>query len=475
MGLTGHLTSLISDAHKDRLQRVAERTFEQHLNLAVTGLSGSGKTVFITALVHHLLQLDQDNSLPLLEAAAEKRLLGCRPVAAPGTRPFPFKDNLAALSASEPHWPRSTRDLSQIRLAIRYRRSTSIKRLLGEWGTVYLNIIDYPGEWLLDLPMLQQDFLSWSRQQTNLLQTSPRAEAAAQWLEANRAIDWHAPANLAQLNQLGLEFRDLLQSFREPPHALSMLQPGHLLLSEASSPEQDLLLFPLTCDISNEAGTPDGSALAEMTRRYRSYCERWVRPFYTDHFSRFDRQIILTDCLKTLNQGEACFDDMQLALNTILSSFHYGKNSLFRRLFSPRIERVLFAATKADHVTANQHANLDRFLELMVHDARKEMRFESVQTRCMALASVRSTQAAQARKDGQLLSCLKGYRKETGEPVALFPGEIPTELPRTEDWHQDRFRFIDFAPRALPRSGLKPEHHIRLDQALEYLTGDLFR
>ncbi|XNM78764.1 YcjX family protein [Escherichia coli] len=32
-----------------------------------------------------------------------------------------------------------------------------------------LEIVDYPGEWLFDLPMLAQDYLSWSRQMTGLL------------------------------------------------------------------------------------------------------------------------------------------------------------------------------------------------------------------------------------------------------------------------------------------------------------------
>jgi predicted YcjX-like family ATPase len=49
---------------------------------------------------------------------------------------------------------------------------------------------------------------------------------------------------------------------------------------------------------------------------------------------------------------------MRLALTQLMQSFHYGQRTLFRRLFSPVIDKLLFAATKADHVTVDQHANM---------------------------------------------------------------------------------------------------------------------
>ncbi len=475
MGLKGQIKSLLGDARVKQIQNVTERALEQHLSLAVTGLSRSGKTVFITALTQHLLHADRDRSLPLFEASADGRLQVVRLLNRDTENAFPLDAGLTALSQQPPAWPESTRDLSVLKLAIRYRRPAGLKRLLGEHGTLYLDLIDYPGEWLLDLPLLNIDYREWCAQQTRLFTTEPRRSAAADWVHKQQQIDWLAHANQEQLDECALAFRQLLQQLRQPPQALSLLQPGRLMLSEESLPERDMLLFPVLDLPSTETEIPADSAWAEMQRRYTAYCQRWVRPFYVDHFSRFDRQIILADCLQTLNRGQHCFDDMQLALNTLLQSFDYGRSSWLRRLFKPRIDKVLFAATKADHVTANQHHNLDRFLELMIQDARREMRFDGVTTSCMALASVRSTEAVQARLDGQVLSCLRGLRKESHEEVALFPGEIPTDLPRPEDWNEDRFRFIDFAPRALPRAGLKPEHHIRLDQALEYLIGDLLR
>lgn len=46
--------------------------------------------------------------------------------------------------------------MSEIRLALRFRSRDSLLRHFKETSTLYLEIVDYPGEWLLDLP-------SWRR------------------------------------------------------------------------------------------------------------------------------------------------------------------------------------------------------------------------------------------------------------------------------------------------------------------------
>lgn len=58
---------------------LAELTKGSSLNLAVTGLSRAGKTVFITSLVHNLLSaLHQPYRMPLLTAVRDGLLLAAR-------------------------------------------------------------------------------------------------------------------------------------------------------------------------------------------------------------------------------------------------------------------------------------------------------------------------------------------------------------------------------------------------------------
>ena len=86
----GGLGGLLSPSEWQKsLDDLATLALDRRLRLAVTGLRQSGKTVFITSAVHHLLTGRQ---LPFLRAVAEKRLLGSRLIArTPGDLPgFPF-------------------------------------------------------------------------------------------------------------------------------------------------------------------------------------------------------------------------------------------------------------------------------------------------------------------------------------------------------------------------------------------------
>lgn len=65
---------------KTELNALVNRGVDRHLRLAVTGLSRSGKTAFITALVNQLLNIHTGARLPLLSAAREERLLGVKRV-----------------------------------------------------------------------------------------------------------------------------------------------------------------------------------------------------------------------------------------------------------------------------------------------------------------------------------------------------------------------------------------------------------
>src|SRR5262245_34508927 len=77
--------------------------------LAVTGLSRSGKTVFITSLIHNLLSsLHNPGRMPLLHMIGERRLVAARLEGAKAHRlpRFPYRDNVEAMASGTPDWPR---------------------------------------------------------------------------------------------------------------------------------------------------------------------------------------------------------------------------------------------------------------------------------------------------------------------------------------------------------------------------------
>ena len=434
-------------------------TLDRTVRLAVTGLRQSGKTVFITALTHHLLT---GQELPFFSPVKQKRLMGSRllPVYVGDPPAFPFEGARAALTGEAPSWPAPTDGLSSLRLELRVANTGFLTRQFSDYRSQQVEIIDYPGEWLLDLPMMAQNFEDWSATTIALAKAPSRQEMAADWLSAFEVEVTHSPAErAATLAELYRRYLRVAQA-----QGFSFLQPGRLTMPGDMAGAEHLNFCPMP--------PMSGPLYQMMSDRFAHYRDQVVRPFYTDHFSRFDRQIVLVDLISSLNRGRAVFEDTQHALKTVMESFRYGPSSLIARLFRPQIEKLLFVATKADHVAHNQHHNLRLLLEQMVFDAAGQARFEGVQPVFMAIASLRSTDMVKTDHHGQTLSCVRGRLKGEDRETVLFPGEIPPDLPVEEDWADGRFHFRDFAPRRLRMNGADQQQHIRLDQALDVLLSD---
>src|ERR1044071_3963867 len=101
--------------------------------LAVTGLSRSGKTVFITSLIHNLLSaLHNPNRMPLLNVVGERRLLAAHLEGPRANRlpQFPYLGNIEKMAI--PDWPQRTADLSEIGIEVRFAPANTMGRLLSE-------------------------------------------------------------------------------------------------------------------------------------------------------------------------------------------------------------------------------------------------------------------------------------------------------------------------------------------------------
>ena len=445
----------------DELGILKDRALDRHLRVAVTGLSRSGKTVFITSMVHHLLD---GHGLPFLQAVHEERYLGARLVSEDRAERFPYHRFHADLTAQPPRWPRATDRLATLELEIAFRTKSMVLRQVQPIQHLTLEIIDYPGEWLLDLPLLEQSFATFSQDALALALQPIRCDASAAWRAQLERFDADAPEDEAAIAAISDAFRRyLLHCHHEL--GLSRVQPGRFTNPGGLENSPLLRFCPLP---SGEIRL--GSNRARMAERFERYREEVVRRFYEEHFSRFDRQIVLIDLLGALNAGPVHFADTQETLAQILKSFRYGSSGLLGRLFAPKIDRLLFAVSKADHVAPNQHAALKHLLELMIKPAARAPRYEGITTEVLTLASVRSTDVVRTEHHGQVLSCVRGRLKDQDRETVLFPGEIPPDLPEPEDWTSGRFRFKEFAPKRLTASAAGQQLH--LDQALQFLIGD---
>ncbi|UPQ89019.1 YcjX family protein [Vibrio sinaloensis] len=442
------------------------RTTDSHVRVAVTGLSRAGKTAFISSLVNQLLHTSTHDNLPLLSAARDKRVVGAKRVPQSNmlVPRFGYDEAMEHLHSEPPQWPQPTRDVSEIRLAIKYKPVKKTKKLFNSTATLYIDIIDYPGEWLLDLPLLDMDYEQWSNSQFAALK-GVRRELAQPWLDQLSAFDVLAELDEKHLTAIAKSYTDYLYACKE--RGLHWVQPGRFVLPGELDGAPVLQFFPVKFEEGKKVEKT--SNLAMLQARYLEYQQKVVKAFYKHHFSTFDRQIVLVDCLQPLNAGYDSFHDMRDALEQIMNSFKYGRSNLLKRLFSPRIDKVLFAATKADHVTPEQHPNLVSLLQQMVHPAWQNASFENIEMSCMTMASIQATQTGFIGQGDQAVPAIQGVTLEE-QSLTVFPGEVPKKLPSPAYWQQQGFEFTAFRPQTAAID--EPLPHIRLDKAIEYLIGD---
>ncbi|OLQ90247.1 nucleoside triphosphate hydrolase [Vibrio panuliri] len=451
---------------KQEVNDFLHRSLDSHVRIAVTGLSRAGKTAFITSLVNQLLHTSTHNQLPLLSATRDKRVIGAKrePQTNMMVPRFAYDEAMGQLHAEQPNWPEPTRDVSEIRLAIKYKPTRKTKKLLGSTATLHLDIIDYPGEWLLDLPLLDMDFEQWCNSQFSAL-SGQRLELAKPWLAALDSFDLSAEVNEVELQTVAQIYTDYLHACKAA--GLHWVQPGRFVLPGELEGAPVLQFFPVR--FNAEEKTARTSNLAMLKARYQEYQNKVVKAFYKHHFATFDRQIVLVDCLQPLNAGYESFMDMRAALEQLMHSFRYGRSSMLKRLFAPRIDKVLFAATKADHVTPEQHTNLVSLLQQMVHPAWQTASFENIEMSCISMASIQATKTGFIANGDQSIPAIQGTDVNDA-PLTVYPGEVPRKLPSSDYWKHKGFEFTAFKP--MPSHQDEPLPHIRMDKALEYLLGD---
>jgi uncharacterized protein len=449
------------------------------VRLGVTGLSRSGKTVFITALVHALMA---GARLPLFAPQADGRIrkVSLAPQPDDTVPRFPYEDHLAALTGADRHWPQSTTRISELRLIVEYESKAG---WTGGISTLTIDIVDYPGEWLLDLPLLEKSYAAWSAETLALAAVGPRATLAREFLAKAAAVAPDAGADESEARALAESFTAFLRSCRDEAVSLSSLPPGRFLMPGDLDGSPALTFAPLPAP--GESGRSPLHAM--MERRYDSYRTHIVRPFFRDHFARLDRQIVLIDALTALNAGPGAVADLEAALADVLTAFRTGRNTVLRSIFAPRIDKVLFAATKADHLHHTNHDRLEAIVRLLVERAAERAESGGAAVDVAAIAAVRATREVNAKQGRATMPCVAGVplKGETlgGEAfdgvaeAALYPGELPDDPAAILQAGGPALdlRFMRFRPPVPARGAdgrLKALPSIRLDRTLDFLIGD---
>ncbi len=454
------------------------------VRLGVTGLSRAGKTVFIAALVQALTEGGARPPLTIGHLPGFRAFLEPQPD--DDIPRFAYEQHLATLRSGGGQWPQSTRQISQLRLTCEWAPTDWARQMAGITRALHIDIIDYPGEWLLDLALLDQSYAAWSEDMHAFARRRARDGRVEDWLRfcaEHNLID----AGDETVAIAGAEcFRAFLRSVREHDRFARMISPGRFLLPGDLDGSPLLTFFPLAGadGDSNRAGTLG----AMLERRFEAYKAHVVKPFFERHFKSLDRQIVLVDMLGALNGGPDAVEELETCLLSALNAFRPGAQRWLAAVLGRRIDKVLFAATKADHVHASSHDRLRAALDVLVRRASQRADEAGADFAVTRLASLRATEDVDYRVDGDLIPCIRGIpiRGETvgtkradGEAsAAVFPGELPPDpydifdrdALAAGELNFVRFRpptslaQVDPAPRVWP--------HIGLDEALRYLLGD---
>lgn len=417
----------------DNLADRASGLVNPSVRLGVTGLSRAGKTVFISSLVHNLLN---GGRLPVFEPVRSGRVSKIRlePQPDDAVPRFQYEDHIAAL-VRDRIWPDLTRAISQLRITLDYESASGWSRLFSP-GRLSIDIVDYPGEWLLDLPLLAQDFRQFSDMTVRRARAGTRATLSGDWLALASSIGAETTADEGSARRLAESFTDYLKACKADDRSLSTLPPGRFLMPGDLEGSPALTFSPLPDLPAGRA--PKGSLWAMMERRYEAYKTYVVSPFFREHFARLDRQIVLIDALQAINRGPEALQDLEQALADVLACFRPGTTSWLSSFLTRRIDRVLVAATKADHLHHESHDRLERIASRLVSRAAERIGMSGAGLEVMALASVRATREATVSHDGHTLPVIVGIpiagERINGEifdgerKTAIFPGDLPQTL-----------------------------------------------
>jgi predicted YcjX-like family ATPase len=431
------------------------------VRIGVTGLARAGKTALLTSAAANLLAAGA--GLPTLPALTEKLAgrplrVSVAPAGADGVPRFDHLSHLAALAADPPEWPRRTEAVSLLALDLEIGHTGLASALPPQ--RLRLELLDYPGEWLLDLPLLGQEFPRWSEATLMRLEAYPAARA---FLGFARALPASARAD-ETLARTGHElYRDLLRTLRDS--GLSLLQPGRFLMPAPGPAAPWMEFFPL----------PGSSRLAGLLRdRYDAYRHAVRRDLVAPSFGRVERLVVLADVLSALHAGADAFVDAASALGAVAEALRWRRQLPFLPDWLTGlvpmlggIRRVAFAATKADHVAERQRGNLAALTASLTRAP------GSATTGAFAIASVRCTEDVVWTLEGRPVSAVRGRMRGEERAARSYPGEVPDRPPDASFWAHPFLALPDFEPMRLALGGRGGVPHIRLDALLAFLLEDL--
>jgi predicted YcjX-like family ATPase len=247
-------------------------------------------------------------------------------------------------------------------------------------------------------------------------------------------IDPNADADEMTARRLAESFAAYLKACKLDERALSTLPPGRFLMPGDLEGSPALTFAPLA-GIGDRSVRARGSLHAMMDRRYEAYKTHVVKPFFREHITRLDRQIVLIDAMQALNRRPRRHGRSGTRGDRDPQLFPSRPGQLPSPTCSARrIDRILVAATKADHLHHESHDRLQAIVRRLADRAVARANFTGADVDVVAMAAVRATREGTVKQGRETLPVIIGTpiagEKINGETfdgkteTAIFPGDL---------------------------------------------------
>ncbi len=425
---------------------------EKTVRIAITGLSRAGKTIFITSLIDQLLLQQKIVSICVNHRPFQVQIKTPKH----GVKRFDYYANQQIIKEYH-QWPEGTDSISSTILEFEKKGKFEV---LGN-STFNLELIDYPGEWILDIALLDKSYQQWSEMVLADL-ASYHEPLVDEYLKTIKQLSERNQGE-ALAKKLHYQYVEVLRYLKKNHY--SNLTPGRFLMPGDLAHDPLLFFAPIS--------DQDSPLYALFKQRYEYYLKHIVKNIQLEHFNGFDRQIVLVDIVAALQNGERCYQDMKKGLESMLSLYDHKKKNFFSQWFSPAINKVLFVATKADLVSSSQHNNYIALLDEMIEQIRKSLDISHIKTDTQVVAAVKCTETVKQKYQGKVLSCIRGIDPKDNKAVVIYPGEMPSSFPHPDDWEPENFSFESFLPTTKIYKSNEAFDHIHMDKLITSILGDL--
>ncbi len=457
------------------------------MKIAITGIAGGGKTVFLSSLVWQLMEIESADFLP----GSDLKIADVReiPVKEGTGEPFPFDRYRDALS-HERIWPAKTVDCYRFACDFRRREKkrfslSSLKKMEGLpfRARQRLDFFDFPGERIADAAVASfRHYAEWSDHILRHFRShSDYRDAVAPYLsllndmgrgkthlsEAQNLVGPVAHAYKRTMGRLIYGYRPLIT-----PSTFLLGQEGDMAVpageeelakSRPSGLDLERQFAPLPRKI--RYGYPE--LARDMAANYQLYRKELALPLFRE-IGKAESLVILVDIPSILAGGVGRYNDNRQILLDLFDALR-PDSTLGARLLKvltfwrKKLRRVAFVATKADlvHPEDIRNGRMDSLLKQMTGRARRML--PEVEFAWFSCSAVRSTRPG--KRPGRLVG-RPTYRNPLRREKEFDVSSLPESWPR--NWKAGDFRFQSVLPEVHRNIQIPPDH-MGLDRLLRFL------